>query len=104
MALTRAFRETVYHRAQQDGRFRKALLTEAVNAYLSGDEVTGKAVLRDVINATIGFQQLAADLQKPSKSLHRMLGPGGNPNTANFFAILQVLQKRVGVRLTVKAA
>ena len=49
-------------------------------------------------------EQLAADLHKPSKSLHRMLGPTGNPNTANFFAILQVLQKRVGVKLTVKAA
>ena len=61
-------------------------------------------LLRDVINATIGFERLAADLQKPSKSLHRMLGPGGNPNTSNFFAILQVLQKRVGVRLTVKGA
>jgi hypothetical protein len=104
MALTRAFRETVYKRAQQNGAFRKALLTEAVNAYLGGDAITGKSVLRDVINATIGFEQLAADLQKPSKSLHRMLGPSGNPNTANFFAILQVLQKRVGVRLTVRAA
>jgi len=61
-------------------------------------------LLRDVINATIGFERLAADLQRPSKSLHRMLGQGGNPNTPNFFAILQVLQKRVGVRLTVKAA
>jgi hypothetical protein len=102
--LTKAFRETVYNRAQKDGAFRKALLTEAVNAYLSGDEVTGKGVLRTVINATIGFEQLALELQTPSKSLHRMLGPNGNPNTANFFAILQVLQKRVGVRLTVKAA
>ena len=104
MALTRAFRETVYHRAQRDAAFRKALLTEAVNAYLSGDEAAGKAALRDVVNATIGFEQLAASLGKPSKSLHRMLGPGGNPNTANFFAILQVLQKRVGMKLTVKAA
>lgn len=104
MALTKAFRETVYERAQRDAGFRKALLTEAMNAYLGGDEATGKAVLRDVINATVGFEQLAADLQKPSKSLHRMLGPSGNPNTANFFAILQVLQKRVGVKLTVKAA
>jgi DNA-binding phage protein len=75
-----------------------------VNAYLGGDEATGKAVLRDVINATVGFEQLAAELQKPSKSLHRMLGPHGNPSTAHFFAILQVLQKRAGVRLTVKAA
>ena len=104
MALTRAFRDTVYRRAQRDGAFRKALLTESVNAYLGGDEATGKAVLRDVINATVGFEQLAADLQRPSKSLHRMLSPGGNPSTANFFAILQVLQKRTGVRLTVKAA
>ena len=104
MALTKAFRETVYHRAQKDSAFRKALLTEAVNAYLSGDEATGKTVLRDVINATVGFETLAADLKKSSKSLHRMLGPRGNPNTVNFFAILQVLQKRVGVKLTVKAA
>jgi len=104
MALTREFRETVYHRAQKDGAFRRALLTEAVNAYLNGDEMTGKTVLRDVINATVGFEQLAADLQKPSKSLHRMLGPHGNPNTSNFFAILQVLQRRTGVRLTVRAA
>ena len=79
-------------------------VTEAVNAYLSGDEATGKAVLRDVVNATIGFEQLATELGKPSKSLHRMLGPGGNPSTANFFAILRVLQKRAGVKLTVKAA
>ena len=104
MALTRAFRGTVYNRAQRDGAFHKALLTEALNAYLGGDETTGKAVLRDVINATVGFEQLATDLGKPSKSLHRMLGPRGNPNTVNFFAILRALQKRVGVTLTVRAA
>jgi DNA-binding phage protein len=104
MALTKAFRETVCERARRDAGFRKALLTEAMNAYLGGDEATGKAVLRDVINATIGFERLSEELQKPSKSLHRMLGPRGNPKTANFFAILLVLQKRVGVKLTVKAA
>jgi len=104
MALTKAFRETVYERAQRDTEFVKALLTEAMNAWLGGDEATGKAVLRDVINATIGFERLAAELEKPSKSLHRMLGPRGNPNTANLFAILRVLQKNVGVKLTVMAA
>ena len=103
MALTRSFRQTVYQRAQRDARFRKALLTEAMNAYLHGDEATGKAVLRDVINATAGFEHLAAELGKSSKSLHRMLGPEGNPSTANFFAILQALQKALGVKLTVRA-
>ncbi len=104
MALSKAFRETVFERARRDADFRKALLTEAMNAYLGGDSATGKTMLRDVINATVGFEPLAAELGKPAKSLHRMLGPDGNPNTANFFAILQVLQKRVGVKLTVKAA
>ncbi len=104
MALTKEFRKTVYERARRDAGFRKALLTEAVNAYLDGDEAAGRSVLRDVINATVGFEQLAEDLSKPSKSLHRMLGPKGNPNTSNFFAILQAVQKRLGVRLTVRAA
>jgi len=54
-----------YSRAQRDGTFRKALLTEAANAYLGGDEASGKAVLRDVINATIGFEPLAAEIRLP---------------------------------------
>ena len=104
MALTKAFRETVCERAQRDAAFRKALLTEAMNAYLAGDEASGKAVLRDLINATIGFEGLAAELQIPAKSLHRMLGRNGNPSVANFFAILGVLQRRSEVKLTVRAA
>lgn len=63
-----------------------------------------ESVLRDVFNATTGFEQLAEDLQKSSKSLHRMLGPAGNPSTSNFFAFLQAVQTRLGVRLTVRAA
>jgi DNA-binding phage protein len=104
MGLTKAFRETIYKRAQRDAGYRKALLTEAINAYLDGDAATGKAVLRDMINATVGFEQLATDMGKPSKSLHRMLSLRGNPSTTNFFGILQVLEKRAGVKLTVRAA
>jgi DNA-binding phage protein len=72
--------------------------------YLGGDEAAGKALLRDVIDAKIGFEPLAAELGTAAKSLHRMLGSGGNPSTANFFAILRVLQKRAGVKLTVTTA
>ncbi|HSW48871.1 MAG TPA: hypothetical protein VLH09_01795 [Bryobacteraceae bacterium] len=91
-------------RAQRDPAYRRALLSEAVNACLGGEESVGKAILRDVINATIGFEDLAAALGKSGKSPHRMLGPQGNPTTENFFAILQILQRRVGVRLRVRAA
>ncbi|HTY41929.1 MAG TPA: transcriptional regulator, partial [Thermoanaerobaculia bacterium] len=88
MALTRSFKESVAARARRDPRFREALFTEAINAYLSGETGEGKAILRDLVNATVGFESLAAAVKKPSKSLHRMLAPGGNPSTENFFAIV----------------
>jgi DNA-binding phage protein len=103
MALTRDFRQTVMARAQRDRKFREALFSEAINAYLAGDTATGKAMLRDLINATVGFEQLAAEIQKPSKSLHRMLAPRGNPNTENFFGIVSALQKKTRVRLRVSS-
>jgi DNA-binding phage protein len=103
MALTRDFKETILARAQRDARFRQELFTEAINAYLAGDTATGKAILRDLVNATIGFEGLAAAVQKPSKSLHRMLAPRGNPSTANFFEIVGALQKKTRVKLRVTA-
>jgi hypothetical protein len=101
MALTRSFKETIAARARRDRRFREALFTEAINAYLSGDTAVGKAILRDLVNATVGFESLAAQIRKPSKSLHRMLGPRGNPSTDNFFSLVGALQKHTRVRLRV---
>ncbi|HET9866090.1 MAG TPA: transcriptional regulator [Nitrospira sp.] len=103
MALTREFKETIGARIERDPRFREALFTEAMNAYLGGDIKAGKALLRDLVNATIGFEELASVLKKSSKSLHRMLAPHGNPNTENFFGIVKALQKKAGVKLQVKA-
>ena len=103
MALTREFKITVAARAQRDPRFREALFTEALNAYFSGDTTVGKTILRDLVNATIGFEELAATLKKPSKSLHRMLAPRGNPSTENFFSIVCALQKKAHVKLHVTA-
>lgn len=103
MALTREFKETVAARVQRDARFLEALFTEAINAYLSGEIATGKAILRDLVNATVGFEELATALKKPSKSLHRMLAPRGNPSTDNFFGIVNALQKKAHVKLRVTA-
>ena len=103
MALTGNFKDTVVARAQRDPRFREMLFTEAINAYLGGDTAAGKAILRDLVNATVRFEALAAALNKPSKSLHRMLAPRGNPSTENFFSIVSALQKKARVRLRVTA-
>ena len=104
MALTRDFMETVKARADRDSDFRKELLTEGVETFLSGDVETGKAILRDYINATVGFGPLAKAVGIPAKSLMRMLGPSGNPEAQNLFQIIAYLQKRERVRLQVRAA
>lgn len=104
MALTRAFKETVLARVERDPAFRDALLTEGVNALLEGDVETGKAVLRDYIKATVGFEALAEKTGTPPKSLMRMFGPKGNPAARNLFAVIAELQRASGVTLGVRAA
>ena len=101
MALTRDFKQTIAARARRDFRFREALFTEAISAYLAGNTAEGKAILRDLVNATVGFEGLAAEIHKPSKSLHRMLAPRGNPSTDNFFSIISALQKKTHMKLHV---
>ncbi len=103
MALTKNFRKTIYERAKRDAAYRKAMLSEAIDSLLCGEIEVGKAILRDYINATIGFGTLGEKLHKPSKSLHRMLSPAGNPKTNNFFEILNFLQNNEGVDFTVIA-
>ena len=99
MALTRSFKNTVQARAGRDPTFREALLSEGVDAMLSGDIDTGKAVLRDYINATVGFEKLASATGTPAKSLMRMFCPAGNPNARNLFGVLGELQRQSGVQL-----
>jgi DNA-binding phage protein len=101
MALTRSFKETVQVRARRDQAFREALLTEGIEALLSGDIDSGKAILRDYINATIGFGRLAELTGTESKSLMRMLGPKGNPTAKNLLSVIGHLQRTSGISLHV---
>lgn len=102
MPLTHDFKETIRARAQKDAKFRQALLREAVESYLNGDLETGKAVLRDYVNATLGFQELEERTDIPAKSLMRRLGPKGNPSAANLSSILTALQKTEGVHFEMR--
>ena len=99
MALTRKFKDTVQKRAASDQEFRHALLAEAINELLAGDYNIAKSILRDYINATITFPVLAQELNKSSKSIHRMLGPNGNPRMDSIAGILKVLQTRESIKL-----
>ena len=101
MPLTHDFKETIRARAQREPDFRHALLREAVECMINGDLGTGKAVLRDYVNATLGFQALEKRTQIPAKSLMRMLGPKGSPSAANLSSILAALQKTERVRFEI---
>ena len=103
MGLTRDFKETIQARVERDRAFREELLREGVECLLSGDVDSGKAVLRDYINATIGFEELAGLTAKSPKSLMRMFGPKGNPQARNLFEIIGFLQDREGVHFEVRA-
>ena len=99
MALTRTFRQTVAERVAREPVFARALLDEAATLFLNGKLETARLILRDLIDATIGFEQLAALTGKPSKTLHRMLSPAGNPSVDTLVAIFHAIQECLNVSL-----
>lgn len=102
MALTREFKDTVMEMAKRSPEFRIGLLEEALEALSSGELETGKILLRDYVNATVGFQGLGTALDKSPKSLMRMLSASGNPRAENLFSVVAHLKKREGVSLSLQ--
>ncbi|MBD3728306.1 MAG: transcriptional regulator [Sphingomonadales bacterium] len=104
MVLTRDFKETVKERAARDPAFAKAMLDEATTAFLNGEPQVARLILRDLVNASVGFEDLATQTKKPSKSLHRMLSENGNPSMDNLAAIFGAVRKHLGVSFEARAA
>jgi hypothetical protein len=101
MPLTRDFKQTVQARIARDPAYGREMLREGVECLLAGDLDTGKSILRDYINATIGFEALGELTGKSSKSLMRMLGPTGNPQAQNLFDVILQLQRTERLRFKV---
>jgi DNA-binding phage protein len=99
MALTRDFKQTVIERVERDPGFAKAMLDKAATLFLNGEPELARIILRDLVNATVGFEELAALTDKPSKSLHRMLSANGNPSMDNLAAIFGAVSSRLNVGL-----
>jgi len=100
MPLTKGLKGTVRARVKRDRQFREALLTEATDCFLAGDVDAGKSILRDYVHATVGFDKLSRvtkKLQKPDKDARSK----GNPQASNLLEILNYLQLKENIRLTV---
>ncbi len=104
MVLTRDFRETVQARVKREPAFARALLQEAMQLFIDGDVEAGRSILRDYINATVGFEKLARATNTSPKSLMRMFSEKGNPTASNLFSVIAALQTKTGTTLQVKAS
>jgi len=102
MVLACDAEQTVVERAGRDPDFAKALFGEAATLFLNGEPDAARLILRDLVNATVGFENLAELTQKPSKSLHRMLSPKGNPSMDNLAAIFGAIRKGLKVTFDVR--
>jgi hypothetical protein len=98
---TKSFKGLVQEHVATDPAFAEALLRDGVETLLSGDVDTGKAILRDYIKATVGFEKLGEATGTQPKSLIRMFGPRGNPQARNLFSVIGYLQKHSGGHLQV---
>ncbi|VEF07876.1 Predicted transcriptional regulator [Pseudomonas fluorescens] len=103
MVLTRSYKYSIAERAQRDPEFAQALLDEAATLFLNGEPEMARIILRDLVNATVGFEELARETEKPSKSLHRMLSAKGNPSMDNLAKIFSVIRATLGVDMQVHA-
>lgn len=96
MALTREFKETVMELCK-DPEYRKGLLLEALESYLEGDIVVGNSLLRDYLNGTQAFTEVATALQMQEASLRRMVSANGNATAKNLFRLFKICQDREGI-------
>ena len=103
MSITRDYKDTINERVVDDPLFTAALLDEAITLFLNGEPDVARLVLRDLVNATLGFEELATEIERPSKSLHRMLSARGNPTMDNLTKIICILRDRLGLDINVHA-
>jgi len=101
MNITRDYKDSINERVENDPLFTTALLNEAISLFLNGDPDVARLVLRDLVNATVGFEELAQEVNKPSKSLHRMLSARGNPTMDNLTKIIGILRNKLGLDIEV---
>ena len=67
--LTRDFSETVAERIKSDSVFARALLDEAITLFINGEADTAQSILCDLADATIGFEVVGEEIQRPNPTM-----------------------------------
>jgi hypothetical protein len=77
MPLSREFKHTIRERAERDPAFRLAMLQDALSALDTGEAFDAKILLRDFINATVGFTALGDATGRHPKTPDAHVQPEG---------------------------
>jgi len=101
---TPPYNKVLFEEIRRNPGSRIALLRETVNIiFCEGDVKSGRLLLRDYIDMTIGFTLLGAKLRIPPKCLMLMFGPKGVLKSNQLFAVICGLQRHVGAKFHIPA-
>ena len=103
MALIRDVKETFTKAAENDPAYRVALLGEAATCLLNGEPKVAKGLLRDYVEATVGFEKTAKLLEIKPESVARMFSNSGSMSSGNMLKLIASFHKREGVEPQVSA-
>ena len=87
VALTRDFRETVAERIKSDPIFAQAVLDEAITLVINGEADTAQSILCELADATIGFEVIGEEIQRP------------NPTMSSISAIIAAIKRALKVEV-----
>ena len=88
----------------RDASFSKGLLDQSVALFLVGESEAARLILRDLVTATVGFEELAVLTKRSVKSLRAMLTSNGKPGMDALSSIFQAIRDSLDVRLEVRVA
>jgi hypothetical protein len=95
---------TKYLRTRRDASFTKGMLEQTVALFLAGESEAARLILRDLVAATVGFEELAVLTNRSVKSLRAMLTSNGKPGMDALSSILQAIRACLDVNLEVRVA
>ena len=94
---TTSYKSAMKAMVDDNPEFGAEMLEDALNSLLSGELDEGRLLLRQFVNATMGFKELAERTCKVDKNLMRTLSASGNPTASNLFEIVQACIQAEGV-------
>jgi|DeeseametaMP1786_FD_contig_21_1114878_length_1069_multi_8_in_0_out_0_2 DNA-binding phage protein len=83
--------EIIVEELKNDREFLKVHICHAITSLFNKEFSEGCLMIRDIVNATIGFKELSLKLNKSDKALMQMLAKSSNPTIENLFSIISAV-------------